>query len=97
MFAPVMMMERPISVPMVLMIVAGTNMLMTPQTISRIPLLLRRDFVDGLIVLIGQSILFLYDRWRYHYPDFDDTRIHAAVPSEEPIKIKRGQKPRAKE
>ena len=36
-----------------------------------------------------------YDRWRYHYPDFDDTRIHADVPQEEPVKSKRGRKPRA--
>ena len=36
-----------------------------------------------------------YDRWRYHYPDFDDTRIHTAIPPEEPIKSKRGRKPRA--
>jgi hypothetical protein len=36
-----------------------------------------------------------YDRWRYHYPDFDDTRIHAAIPPEEPVKSKRGRKPRA--
>ena len=36
-----------------------------------------------------------YDRWRYHYPDFDDTRIHTAVPTEEPLKSKRGRKPRA--
>ena len=38
-----------------------------------------------------------YDRWRYHYPDFDDTRIHAAVPPEEPVKSKRGRKPKTKE
>ena len=38
-----------------------------------------------------------YDHWRYHYPDFDDTRIHAAVPPEEPVKSKRGRKPKTKE
>jgi hypothetical protein len=38
-----------------------------------------------------------YDRWRYHYPDFDDTRIHAAIPPEEPVKSKRGRKPKIKE
>ena len=38
-----------------------------------------------------------YDRWRYHYPDFDDTRIHAAIPPEEPVKSKRGRKPKTKE
>ena len=38
-----------------------------------------------------------YDRWRYHYPDFDDTRIRAAVPPEEPVKSKRGRKPKTKE
>jgi hypothetical protein len=38
-----------------------------------------------------------YDRWRYHYPDFDDTRIHTAIPPEEPIKSKRGRKPKTKE
>ena len=37
-----------------------------------------------------------YDRWRYHYPDFDDTRIHAAVPPEETVKRKRGRKPKTK-
>ena len=37
-----------------------------------------------------------YDRWRYHYPDFDDTRIHAAVPPEAPAKRKRGRKPKPK-
>ena len=38
-----------------------------------------------------------YDRWRYHYPDFDDTHIHAAIPPEEPVKSKRGRKPKMKE
>lgn len=38
-----------------------------------------------------------YDRWRYHSPDFDDTRIHAAVPQEEPIRNRQGRKPRTKE
>ena len=37
-----------------------------------------------------------YDRWRYHYPDFDDTRIHAPVPPEEPVKAKRDESPRQK-
>ena len=35
-----------------------------------------------------------YDRWRYRYPKFDDTRIHAAVPPEEPAPRKRGRKHR---
>ena len=35
-----------------------------------------------------------YDRWRYHYPDFDDTRITASVPPEESAKAKRGRKPK---
>ena len=38
-----------------------------------------------------------YDRRRYHYPDFDDTRIHTVVPPNEPVKAKRGRKPKAKE
>ena len=33
----------------------------------------------------------------YHYPDFDDTRIHTDVPTEEPVKSKRGRKPKTKE
>lgn len=36
-----------------------------------------------------------YDRWRYHYPDYDDTRITASVPPEKPTKPKRGRKPKA--
>ena len=36
-FAPEMMMEMPISVPMVSMIVAGANMPMMPNAISRMP------------------------------------------------------------
>ena len=35
-----------------------------------------------------------YDRWRYHYPDFDDTRITASVPMDEPPRTKRGRKPK---
>ncbi len=38
-----------------------------------------------------------YDRWRYHYPDYDDSRIHSAVQPEEPVKSKRGRKPKAKD
>ena len=38
-----------------------------------------------------------YDRWRYHYPKFDDTRIHAAIPPAEPVKSKRGRKPKVKD
>lgn len=36
-----------------------------------------------------------YDRWRYHYPDFDDTKIRIPIPPEEPPRKKRGRKPRA--
>ena len=46
-------------------------------------------------IMIGVIMKKDYDRWRYHYPDFDDTRIHAAIPPEEPVKSKRGKKPRA--
>jgi hypothetical protein len=46
-------------------------------------------------IMIGVITKKDYDRWRYHYPDFDDTRIHAAIPPEEPVKSKRGKKPRA--
>ena len=35
-----------------------------------------------------------YDRWRYHYPEFDDTRIHVAIPPEETGKKRRGRKPK---
>ena len=38
-----------------------------------------------------------YDRWRYSYPAYDDTRIHAAVLPEEPVRARRGRKPKAKE
>ena len=44
----------------------------------------------------GEITKEAYDRWRYHYPDFDDTRIHAAVPPEAPAKRKRGRKPKPK-
>ena len=36
-----------------------------------------------------------YDRWRYHYLDYDDTRIHTTIPPEEPVRSKRGRKPKA--
>ena len=38
-----------------------------------------------------------YDRWRYRSPEFDDTRIRAAGPPEEPAPRKRGRKPRPKD
>ena len=38
-----------------------------------------------------------YDRWRYSYPAYDDTRIHAAIPPEEPVRAKRGRKPKVRE
>ena len=38
-----------------------------------------------------------YDRWHYHYPDFDDTRIHVPIPPEEPTRSKRGRKPKNKD
>ena len=38
-----------------------------------------------------------YDRWRYRYPEFDDTRIRAAIPPEEPAPRKRGRKPKPKD
>ena len=45
----------------------------------------------------GETTKEDYDRWRYHYPDFDNTRTHAAIPPEEPVKSKRGRKPKTKE
>ena len=38
-----------------------------------------------------------YDRWRYSYPAYDDTRVRAAVPPEAPVRTKRGRKPKARE
>ncbi len=38
-----------------------------------------------------------YDRWRYRYPEFDDTRIRAAIPPEAPAPRKRGRKPKPKD
>lgn len=38
-----------------------------------------------------------YDRWRYRYPEFDDTRIHIAIPPEAPAHKKRGRKPKLKD
>ena len=38
-----------------------------------------------------------YDRWRYRYPEFDDTRIHVAIPPEAPAARKRGRKPKPKD
>ena len=38
-----------------------------------------------------------YDQWRYSYPAYDDTRIRAAVPPEEPVRARRGRKPKARE
>ena len=38
-----------------------------------------------------------YDRWRYHYPAFDDTSIRVPVPPEEPTRSKRGRKPKNKD
>ena len=37
-----------------------------------------------------------YDRWRYHYPDYDETRISVQVPPDilnmPPLDLKRGRK-----
>ena len=44
----------------------------------------------------GEITKEAYDRWRYHYPDFDDMRIHAAVPPEASAVRKRGRKPKSK-
>ena len=38
-----------------------------------------------------------YDRWRYHYPAFDDTSIRVPIPTEEPARSKRGRKPKNKD
>ena len=38
-----------------------------------------------------------YDRWRYHYPDFDDSSIRIQIPPDIPVKAKRGRKPKKKE
>ena len=35
-----------------------------------------------------------YDRWRYNYPKFDDSRIHVEIPPEETGKKRRGRKPK---
>lgn len=38
-----------------------------------------------------------YDRWRYHYPAFDDTSIRVPIPAEESTRSKRGRKPKNKD
>ena len=38
-----------------------------------------------------------YDRWRYHYPEFDDTGIRVPVPTEEAARPRRGRKPKNKD
>ena len=39
-----------------------------------------------------------YDRWRYSYPAHDDTRLaRTAIPPEEPVRARRGRKPKARE
>ena len=38
-----------------------------------------------------------YDRWRYHYPEFDDTGIRVPVPTEETARPRRGRKPKNKD
>jgi len=38
-----------------------------------------------------------YDRWRYHYPEFDDSSIRVKIPEEVPTKGKRGRKPQKKD
>lgn len=44
----------------------------------------------------GEITKEAYDRWRYHYPELDDARIQVDVPPEEPVKSKRGRKPKVK-
>ena len=54
-------------------------------------------FVPGRSNLAaGEITKEAYDRWRHHYPDYDDTRIHAAVPPEASAVRKRGRKPKSK-
>ena len=36
-----------------------------------------------------------YDRWRYRYPEFDNTQLRVALPPEESVRKKRGRKPKA--
>ena len=38
-----------------------------------------------------------YDRWRYRYPEFDDSSIRVHIPQEVPTKAKRGRKPQKKD
>ena len=38
-----------------------------------------------------------YDRWRYHYPAFDDTSIWVPIPTEEPTCSRCGRKPKNKD
>ena len=38
-----------------------------------------------------------YDRWRYHYPEFDDTNIRVPIPPDDPVCSKRGRKPKKKD
>ena len=38
-----------------------------------------------------------YDRWRYRYPEFDDSGIRVQIPQEVPSRNKRGRKPQKKD
>jgi len=42
------------------------------------------------------AVLLDPDRWRYRYPEFDDTQIRVPIPLEEPLRKKRGRKPKNK-
>ena len=45
----------------------------------------------------GETTQEDYDRWRYSSPTYDDTRIHTAIPPEEPVRARCGRKPKARE
>jgi hypothetical protein len=56
-----------------------------------------RQINESRIPVTDWNSVFLYDRWRYHYPAFDDSVIKAKIPPDIQPDVqgpkKRGRKP----